>query len=164
VTGILGFFAALAQLVSCAKCCPTAGHGAAGLAFRRPTCLPRSDRGTARTAAPSARSWFSETVFLHETTRSLIVTDIVHNYDGLRPSGLLASLLWPVFALIGFRGTCLAPLLRIPGIRRDRSAFAAALRVINAWNVSRVVVCHGAVLETDASNVLTALSTRYLGS
>jgi hypothetical protein len=27
--------------------------------------------------------------------------------------------------------------------------------------VSRIVVCHGAVLEADASSILTALSGRY---
>lgn len=104
---------------------------------------------------------FSETVFLHEASGSLIVTDLVHNYTSLRPSGWLAWLLWPLFALFGFRGVCLAPPLRIPGVRRDPSAFAAALREITAWKVSRIVVCHGAVLEADASSILTALSSRY---
>lgn len=105
---------------------------------------------------------FSETVFLHEVSRSLIVTDLVHNYSDLKPSGLLARLLWPLFALFGFRGVCLAPPLRLPGVRRNPQAFAAALRAINAWNVSRIVVCHGAVIEADASSVLAALSSRYV--
>jgi hypothetical protein len=107
---------------------------------------------------------FSETVFLHVASRSLIVTDLVHNYTSLIPSGLLARVLWPLFPLLGFRGVCLAPPLRIPGIRRDPLAFAAALRAINAWNVSRVVVCHGAVLEAEASSVLKALSAKYLST
>jgi hypothetical protein len=107
---------------------------------------------------------FSETVFLHEASRSLIVTDLVHNYTSLKPSGPLASLLWPLFALFGFRGVCLAPPLRLPGVRRDPQAFSAALRALNAWNVSRVVVCHGAVLETDAARVLAGLSAKYLGA
>jgi hypothetical protein len=41
---------------------------------------------------------FDETVFLHEPSRSLIVTDLVHNYTSLKPSGLLAWFLWPLFA------------------------------------------------------------------
>jgi hypothetical protein len=105
---------------------------------------------------------FSETVFLHEASRSLIVTDLVHNYTSIRPSGLFARLLWPLFALLGFRGVCLAPPLRIPGVRRDPSAFATALRAVTAWNVSRIVVCHGAVLEADAAGTLAALSAKYL--
>jgi hypothetical protein len=119
--------------------------------------------GVLRQRFMSGAPLLSETVFLHEATRSLIVTDIVHNYNGLRPSGPLAWLLWPLFALLGFRGVCLAPPLRLPGIRRDPSGFAAALRAINAWNVSRVVVCHGAILEADASDVLAELSAKYLG-
>jgi hypothetical protein len=110
----------------------------------------------------SGAPMFSETVFFHEASRSLIVTDLVHNYTNLKPSGLLAWLVWPLFALFGFRGVCLAPPLRLPGVRRDPRAFAAALRAINAWNVSRIVVCHGAILEADAAGVLSALTARYL--
>jgi hypothetical protein len=118
--------------------------------------------GVLRQRFMSGAPLFSETVFLHEASRSLIVTDLVHNYTSLKPSGLLAWFLWPLFALLGFRGVCLAPPLRIPGVRRDPSAFAAALREITTWNVSRIVVCHGAVLEVDAAKTLAAQSAKHL--
>lgn len=100
----------------------------------------------------------SETVFLHLASRTLIVTDLVHDYRANAPSGGL----WPVMRALGFRGLCIAPAVRLPGVVRDRAAFGDSLRTLCDWDIARIVVCHGAVVEDDAATALRTLARPYL--
>jgi hypothetical protein len=106
--------------------------------------------------------FFSETVFLHRASASLIVTDLVQNYAGAKPEGWLAMLTAPLFAALGFKGQCLAPPLKWSIVRKDDAAFGAVLRAILAWEVSRIIVTHGDVIEQNAAATLAELFAPWL--
>jgi hypothetical protein len=94
--------------------------------------------------------FFDETVFLHQKSGSLIVTDFVQNHRDPEPIGCAARMAVPLFARLGFSNVCLAPPLRLRWLRRDPDAFQGFLAQVAAWRVERIVVTHGRVVEEDA--------------
>ena len=98
----------------------------------------------ARRGAPA----MSEVVFLHRKSRSLIVSDTAHNFGDGTPMGtrLFFTLLggWR-----GFRTTAADRL-----VTRDRDRARASLERVLAWDFDRIVVCHGAVLESGGKEAL----------
>ena len=89
-----------------------------------------------------------EVVFLHKKSRSLIVSDTAHNFGDGAPAGTRLF-----FTLLGgWRGfrTTLADRM----VTKDRAAARASIERMLAWDFDRVVVCHGAVLESDGKAAL----------
>lgn len=89
-----------------------------------------------------------ETVFLHRATRTLIVSDTAHNFEAGTPVGTRAF-----FTLLGgWRGFRTTMLDRM--VTKDRAGARASLERMLAWDFDRVVVCHGAVLESAGKAAL----------
>lgn len=101
--------------------------------------------------------FFDESVFLHRATRSLIVTDLIQNHEGAggatNPAARLAA---RMFALIGFRGVCVAPPLRLRWLQRDPAALRAFLEQVGGWSIERIIVSHGRIVDRQAQHQLQA--------
>ncbi|NOK11686.1 DUF4336 domain-containing protein [Corallococcus exercitus] len=90
----------------------------------------------------------NEFLFFHRPSRTLLVTDLAFHYP--RAEGWkLRAYLW----LDGVLGRFAAPrFLRL--FTKDREAARAALQRALKWDVERVVVCHGQVLEHGGQKAL----------
>ncbi|WP_435106210.1 DUF4336 domain-containing protein [Arhodomonas sp. AD133] len=88
-----------------------------------------------------------EAVFLHRSSRTLIVTDLIENF----PADTLS---WLQRCLARFAGI-LAPNGRTPIDWRlsflfGRGRARECLRAIESWQPERIVLAHGRIVETDA--------------
>jgi hypothetical protein len=90
----------------------------------------------------------SEVVFLHRPTRTLILTDTLHNL-GEETKGLTRL----VFRVIGGHGR-LDSTWADKMVTRDRRAARASLEQILAWDFDRIVMSHGAICEAHAKDEL----------
>lgn len=84
----------------------------------------------------------NEVVFFHESSRTLIVTDLAFHVGSEAPA-LTRALFW----LGGAHGR-LAPTFAERFLVRDRDLCRASLRRILEWPFDRVVVAHGTVVES----------------
>jgi hypothetical protein len=88
----------------------------------------------------------NEVVFFHPASKSLILTDLLFNYDPA-PGGWTGIFLW----LDGAYGSlAMSRLLRL--VAKDRAALRAAIERIRAWDFERILVTHGANVEADAKD------------
>lgn len=94
---------------------------------------------------------FSETVFLHRASRTLILTDLSAHLCGELP---LSTRLF--CALAGRPPGTFGPTRLEKLLLRDRAAGRAALERILAWDFDRVIVAHGDVLESGGREALRA--------
>ena len=97
-----------------------------------------------------------ETVFLHRKSRSLIISDTAHNFE-TAPAGTRFF-----FTMLGgWRGfrTTLADRM----VTKDRAAARASIERMLTWDFDRVVVCHGAVLESGGKDALKRAYAWLLG-
>jgi len=92
----------------------------------------------------------NEVHFFHPASRTLIVTDAVHNFGAERPTStrLLFGLLG---GSEGFRTTLLDRL-----VTRDRRAARDSLARLLEWDFDRVVMAHGEVLESGGKAAYAA--------
>lgn len=99
----------------------------------------------------------NETVFLHRPSRSLIVADVLENFE--------TSPHWPtrtylkVFGIHGKPG--LSHGLRL--MFRDRKRARRSIDEILSWDFDRIVLAHGDVIETGGNNVLREAYTWLKG-
>lgn len=91
-----------------------------------------------------ARKSFGETVFFHEASRTLIVTDCCFHFDE-SCSPLLRTL---ARASGGYKRLAPSPVERFGVI--DKAAARKTVDEILKWDFVRVVVAHGGVVEDDA--------------
>lgn len=106
--------------------------------------------------------FFSENIFFHKLSKSLIVTDLIQDHRDGMPSTISEKLVQGVlFKLLGFRGLTMAPPLKFPGIIKDRKKFKDSLQEILSWDFERVVVTHGPILEHDAKPLTIALMSKF---
>ncbi len=130
-------------------------HGAPGLAKKRPDLSFHS--ALADGVAPwgeelrpiSIRgTLLRETVFVHDKTRSLVVTDLIENFD--------TSDHWPTrmyLKLGGIHGKIgVSRPLRLAYRKRDE--VREDLDRVLAQAFDRIVICHGAIIEGDAREKL----------
>jgi hypothetical protein len=91
----------------------------------------------------------NEVVFFHAPSATLVASDLAFRIGPERPA--LTRL---AFRLAGAYGR-LAPTRLERLLVRDRAAFRRSLERILEWPISRVIVAHGEVLESDGHGALT---------
>lgn len=96
---------------------------------------------------------FDESVFFHETTRTLIVADLVMNASVGNDAPIVTRLGYRLFGLDG--RLRVFPILRWFGVSSRVSLRAAAQQII-AWNPERLIVAHGRPLEEQVTVKLSA--------
>ena len=106
--------------------------------------------------------FFSESVFLHDKTKSLIVSDLIQNHCDKRPSGLAGLLTKYIFEPIGFKGMCVAPPLKIGFMIKDKPNFVLFIKRIQNRDFERIIVTHGDIIESNAKQVFASLCERFL--
>jgi hypothetical protein len=92
----------------------------------------------------------NEVVFCHRASRTLLLCDLAFNLD--REAALVTRV---AFRFLGGYGR-LGPTLLEKVMIRDREAARGSMERILAWDFDRVVVTHGAVLETGGREALRA--------
>jgi glyoxylase-like metal-dependent hydrolase (beta-lactamase superfamily II) len=80
---------------------------------------------------------YSDVVFFHRASRTLVVSDIAFNYspaiEALDPGG----------------ADGLGPHSRIRAAVTDQNAFRDSIESVLRWHFDRVIVAHGSIVETD---------------
>jgi hypothetical protein len=84
---------------------------------------------------------FSEAVFFHRPSRTLIVTDLIENFELDRIACLWLRLLIRITGPLDPHGTA-PPDMRL-SFRRHRPALRAALARMQAWAPERIILAHG---------------------
>ena len=116
----------------------------AGMTLNPMSALNPIAQGVLRTLTFEGIPKLAETVFLHEPSRSLIITDLAFNVE--QPQGLG---MYIVFNLFGtYRSFRTSRLLKM--LTKDRAAAAASARAVLDWDFERVVVCHGEIVVEGA--------------
>ena len=103
--------------------------------------------------------FFDEHVFFHRRSKSLIVTDFIQHHPAEARRGFVARY---ILAPLGFKDICIAPPLRLKSTVKDKDAFAAFCRRLRSFDVARVIVTHGPIIEDDANGVIHRLTERFL--
>jgi hypothetical protein len=102
---------------------------------------------------------FTETVFLHASSRTLVVVDLAFNLTEAslegRPFGRLFMKLNNAYSRFGI--TRLTEMLV-----RDAAALRSSLEAILEWDFDRVIVSHGDNVETDGKRIFRSGFPKYL--
>jgi hypothetical protein len=99
----------------------------------------------------------SEVVLFHRPSATLLATDLLFNVGEGSP-----ALTRFAFRLVGAYGRpATTPLERV--LVRDRDAFRRSLAKILAWPIERIVLAHGAVVESGGRAALAAAYAWVLG-
>jgi len=134
-------------------------YGAPGLAEKRKELAlhgtlsdeaPAQWRGQIEQHLFRGAPYINEVVFFHSASRTLILTDLAFNVAADQTDG--ARLF---YRLIGAAGR-FGPHRFARFLMRDRRAARASVERILRWDFDRVVVSHGAVLETGGRQRLEA--------
>ena len=99
---------------------------------------------------------FSEHIFFHKPSRTLIVADLIFNYR--KAPNLWTKLL--LFPAMGFR--------HAPGMSKrfrnaitDKMAFRQSLEQMFEWDFERIIVGHGQVVETQGKPIADRLFKQF---
>lgn len=128
-------------------------HGAPGLAEKRGDIRfdavlgagPAAWDGELETRRIEGAPKIGEVVFYHRATRTLIVTDLVFNIHEVKT---WITVLVLRFIARAYRAFAQSRVWRFVTV--DRAAAAASARDVLAWDIERVVMAHGRVVEHDA--------------
>jgi hypothetical protein len=131
-------------------------HGVAGLAGKVPgiayAALDAGSTAPWRTVIDShvlALGSFTEAVFLHHPSRTLIVTDLMQNFEARR---IRNPLVRAVMRLGGATGPNGQPSLEIRiAALRHRAALREGVRQMLAWQPAGIILSHGACYPTAAA-------------
>lgn len=112
-----------------------------------------------------------ELIFLHKPSKTLIEADLLFNLPAREQysrtneapnSGILTRFVIPLLSTTPpatwhkrFAWYILSP--------RDRAAFTTSMRRIDTWDFSRLIPCHGDVIESDAKGVFRTVMEWFLG-
>ena len=110
----------------------------------------------------AAVPFFNETVFLHKKSKSLIVTDLIQHYADEKPSRFLGYFTKYIFELLGFKGICVAPPLKMSFMIKDKAQFNFFIKSIQSWDFDKIIVTHGEIIETNAKSIFSDLSKRFI--
>ncbi len=87
----------------------------------------------------------SETVFFHRPSRTLMVTDTVHNVGP--DAGAFTSLVFKLFGGYGRLSTSLIERM----VSRDRAAVRRTVDAVLQWDFQRVIMAHGHIVESNGA-------------
>jgi len=131
-------------------------HGAVGLEKRRKDLAIDSElRGETHSDWESDLettfldgTMLNETVFFHRPSRSLIVADVIENFE--------TSAHWPTRAYLKLGGIHRKPGLSLPLrlVFRDKKRARRSIDEVLAWDFDRIVLAHGDVIESGGRDVL----------
>lgn len=110
-----------------------------------------------QTLGPSGPSPLHEVAFCHTPSRTLILTDSAFHFDDS------AAWLTRLVTRIGGGFHRLEPTILERLATSDRASLGKALQVLLQWDFDRVVVAHGAIVETGGKTSLTRAYARFLG-
>ncbi|MGE0684542.1 MAG: DUF4336 domain-containing protein [Candidatus Binatia bacterium] len=102
---------------------------------------------------------FSEVVFFHRPTETLILTDLAFNLTTF--DSLLERVAWRLFGVPSRFGPSRTARLTL---LRDKRAAGEYLRPVREWPFRRIVVSHGIVLENNAQAEFRRAFAKYLGA
>jgi len=106
-----------------------------------------------------AAAELNEVVFFHKPTRTLLAADFVFNLQQ-PPKGLFNTLI--LKALGTYKKFAMSRLWSLK--TQDKESLAASVQKILSWDVERVIMCHGDVVEPHAKDALIAACARYARS
>jgi hypothetical protein len=107
--------------------------------------------------ATAGNVFFSEILFLHRASRTLVVADLIENFDE-RTASRFGRLL---AALAGVPSRPVAsPEFRL--YTSDPEAAAESFRRARQWDFERIVLAHGALIEENAREVFSAVCEELL--
>jgi hypothetical protein len=101
--------------------------------------------------------FFSEIVFLHRASRTLLVADLVENFDR-QTASLFGRALARLFG-VGSKPVA-SPEHRL--YTMDAAAAAESLERIQSWDFERIVLSHGALIESEGHAVMEAVGGQLL--
>lgn len=91
---------------------------------------------------------FEEVVFFHEPSRTLIVTDLMQNFEASRVQKRLTRLLLKAGGATGPNGR---PSLEIRhAARKHKAALSDGIRQMLDWNPDQIILSHGRCYRSDA--------------
>lgn len=102
-----------------------------------------------------AGAW-AEVAFFHRPSRSLILTDLVQNFEIERVSGRLAKTLLGIGGATGNPPRASIEMRLAAALRLRRARIAKSFRAIRAWQPERVLISHGAQPAGSADQILEA--------
>ncbi|MBD2718730.1 DUF4336 domain-containing protein [Synechococcus sp. FACHB-909] len=110
------------------------------------------------TLGPTGPSPLHEVAFCHTPSRTLVLTDSAFHFDASAP--------WLTRCLtrIGGGYARLEPTILERLATADRSALLKAMKALLRWDFDRVIVAHGAVVETGGKQALSRAYSSFLGS
>jgi hypothetical protein len=103
---------------------------------------------------------FSETVFFHRASKSLIVTDLMQTFEASRVRSLFVRLL---LQLGGATGPNAKPSIEIRlAARKHRNELRAGVERMIAWDPSRIILSHGVCIQNNPIDAIGS-AFRWLG-
>jgi hypothetical protein len=110
------------------------------------------------TLGPTGPSPLHEVAFCHTPTRTLVLTDSAFHFDASAP--------WLTRWLtrIGGGYARLEPTILERLATAERASLRRAMQVVLQWDFDRVIVAHGAVVETGGKQALARAYSSFLGS
>ncbi|MEA5390933.1 DUF4336 domain-containing protein [Cyanobium gracile UHCC 0139] len=110
------------------------------------------------TLGPTGPSPLHEVAFCHTPTRTLVLTDSAFHFDASAP--------WLTRCLTRIGGGYgrLEPSILERLATAERASLRRAMQVVLQWDFDRVIVAHGAVVETGGKQALARSYASFLGS
>jgi len=99
---------------------------------------------------PIPGSYMTEIEFFHRASRTLILTDLIENFEAEKVSSLFLRLLTQIGGVSPPHGG-LPRDLRLNFTRRHKDELQEAVKTMLAWNPERIIFAHGRWHETDGA-------------
>ncbi|KAK0472785.1 hypothetical protein IW261DRAFT_1660972 [Armillaria novae-zelandiae] len=101
-----------------------------------------------------------DVAFCHVASKSLVVADLIFNLPGTEQySKSKSSSKVPIVGKISPPGLVLKSLLWSLG--KDKEAMRRDIKVVSEWDFSRIIMCHGDVIEVDAPKAWKDAYAKY---
>jgi hypothetical protein len=100
---------------------------------------------------PVAGSFMTEVVFFHRSSRTLVLSDLIENFEPGKISLAMRFLTWLGGCLDPNGGT---PRDLRPTFAKERPQFRAAVETMISWNPERIILAHGRWYDRDGVNEL----------
>jgi hypothetical protein len=127
-------------------CPPALAAKRTDLAFRGQLCadMPAAWQGHLEAVRLEGAPKLDEVVFFHAPSKSLVCTDLVFNIQS--PRGWAV---WPLLKMMGtYKRFAMSNFWKV--LAKDRAKLGECVERVLAWDIERVVVAHGEIVEDDA--------------